>query len=69
MTETPRFAIYYAPDANTALARFGSKMLGYDAFNGDDLAFPADVVTQAADWQADWHDITADPRKYGFTRH
>jgi putative phosphonate metabolism protein len=66
MTETPRFAIYYAPDANTALARFGSKMLGYDAFNGDDLAFPADVVTQAADWQADWHDITADPRKYGF---
>ena len=66
MTETPRFAIYYAPDADTALARFGSKMLGYDAVSGDDLAFPADVIAQAADWQADWQDITADPRKYGF---
>ena len=62
MTETPRFAIYYTPDVDTTLARFGSRMLGYDAVSGDDVAFPADVVAQVADWQ----DVTSDPRKYGF---
>ena len=62
MTDEPRYAIYYAPDADTALARFGAQMLGYDALRGEDVACPSDVVTQIDDW----HAITADPRRYGF---
>src|SRR5438477_1587264 len=62
MSNTPRYAIYYAPTPGSDLDRFGARLLGYDAFGGDDLPFPEDV-TQAA---PDWRDLTADPRKYGF---
>ncbi|MBR0751348.1 DUF1045 domain-containing protein [Bradyrhizobium jicamae] len=59
MAGYPRYAIYYAPSSDSALHRFGSTMLGYDAVSGDDVAFPAGVTP-------DWHAVTADPRKYGF---
>ena len=59
MAGYPRYAIYYAPSADSALHRFGSTMLGYDAASGDDLPFPAGVTP-------DWREVTADPRKYGF---
>ncbi|ERF83788.1 DUF1045 domain-containing protein [Bradyrhizobium viridifuturi] len=59
MTTTPRYAIYYAPSPDSALHRFGSALLGYDAVSGDDLPFP-DGVTP------DWREVTEDPRKYGF---
>jgi putative phosphonate metabolism protein len=62
MTTYPRYAIYYAPDAGSALSRFGAGLLGYDAFNGEDLPFPADVIAEIPDWA----DLTNDPRKYGF---
>jgi putative phosphonate metabolism protein len=62
MSDYPRYAIYYAPTSGSDLDRFGAQLLGYDAFGGDDLPFP-ESVTQAA---PDWHDLTADPRKYGF---
>jgi putative phosphonate metabolism protein len=62
MTTYPRYAIYYAPDAGSALSRFGAGLLGYDAFNGEDLPFPADVIAEMPDWA----DLTNDPRKYGF---
>jgi putative phosphonate metabolism protein len=62
MTTYPRYAIYYVPDAGSALARFGAGLLGYDAFNGEDLPFPADVIAEIPDWA----DLTNDPRKYGF---
>jgi putative phosphonate metabolism protein len=62
MTTYPRYAIYYAPDADSALARFGAGLLGYDAFSGEDLPFPADVIAEMPDWA----DLTNDPRKYGF---
>ena len=59
MTTTPRYAIYYAPSPDSALHRFGSALLGYDAVSGDDLPFP-DGVTP------DWREVTEDPRTYGF---
>ena len=62
MTDFPRYAIYYVPSAAAPLARFGAGLLGYDAFTGRDVAFPAAVVAQFPDWPA-W---TGDPRKYGF---
>jgi hypothetical protein len=62
MSTYPRYAIYYAPASGSDLDRFGAQLLGYDAFAGDDLPFP-EGVTQAA---PDWHELTADPRKYGF---
>ncbi|MDB5564002.1 MAG: hypothetical protein JWP84_568 [Tardiphaga sp.] len=62
MTTYPRYAIYYVPDVDSALARFGAGLLGCDAFNGEDLPFPADVIAEMPDWA----DLTNDPRKYGF---
>ncbi|MES2193423.1 MAG: DUF1045 domain-containing protein [Pseudomonadota bacterium] len=62
MTDYPRYAIYYVPAPGSDLERFGAQLLGYDAFSGEDLPFP-DGVLQAV---ADWHDLTRDPRKYGF---
>jgi len=59
MANTPRYAIYFAPSPDSALHRFGSTLLGYDAVDGRDLPFP-DGVTP------DWREITEDPRKYGF---
>jgi Protein of unknown function (DUF1045). len=62
MSSYPRYAIYFAPAAGSDLDRFGARLLGYNAFAGDDLPFPEDVTRAASDW----HDVTADPRKYGF---
>ncbi len=59
---TTRYAIYYVPAADTALWRFGSEVLGYDAFTGQDVPqwHPPGITA------ADWHAMTADPRLYGF---
>jgi putative phosphonate metabolism protein len=62
MASHPRYAIYFVPAPGSDLDRFGASLLGYDAFGGEDLGFP-DGVTQAV---PDWHDLTRDPRKYGF---
>jgi putative phosphonate metabolism protein len=62
MTDTPRYAIYYAPEPGSALDRFGAQLLGYNAFTGEDLPFP-DGITRTT---PDWPDLTTDPRKYGF---
>ncbi|WFU58176.1 DUF1045 domain-containing protein [Bradyrhizobium pachyrhizi] len=59
MANTPRYAIYYAPSPDSALHRFGSTLLGYDAVSGDALPFPDGVTS-------DWCEVTEDPRKYGF---
>lgn len=59
MAPTPRYAIYYAPSPDSALHRFGSTLLGYDAVSGDELRFPDGVAP-------DWREVTEDPRKYGF---
>lgn len=62
MTGLPRYAIYFAAGADHALSRFGVELLGYDAYTGDEVSFPQ----AALDVAPDWHDITSDPRKYGF---
>jgi putative phosphonate metabolism protein len=62
MAHFPRYAIYYAPPLGTALDRFGAELLGYDAFNGEDLPFPDAILDKTPDWS----ELTSDPRKYGF---
>jgi putative phosphonate metabolism protein len=62
MTGFPRYAIYYAADADSGLSRFGAELLGYDAHTGNELPFPDDALRVAPDWR----DVSADPRKYGF---
>ncbi|MBB4426664.1 putative phosphonate metabolism protein [Bradyrhizobium sp. CIR48] len=62
MTGFPRYAIYFAAGSDSALSRFGAELLGYDAYTGNELAFPADALRVAPDWR----DVSADPRKYGF---
>jgi putative phosphonate metabolism protein len=62
MTGFPRYAIYFAAGADSALSRFGAELLGYDAYTGNELPFPR----QALEIAPDWRDVTADPRKYGF---
>lgn len=59
MAILPRYAIYYAPAHASRLDRFGSSLLGYDAHDGKDLPFPDGIA-------AGWHELTQDPRQYGF---
>jgi putative phosphonate metabolism protein len=62
MANFPRYAIYYAAAQDSALDRFGAEHLGYDAWTGEDIAFPDGTVEAFPDW----HDLTSDARKYGF---
>lgn len=61
MTTYPRYAIYFAPEAGSVLDRFGAELLGYDVHQGTDVPFPSGI-----ELPSDWHEITQDPRKYGF---
>jgi len=54
-----RYAVYFAPDAESALWRFGCSILGYDARSGEDVAHPKLQI-------ADLHKLTEEPRRYGF---
>jgi putative phosphonate metabolism protein len=62
MTDTPRYAIYYAAAADSDLDRFGAHLIGYDAFRGEELPFPDGIEHSLPDWRA----LTQDPRRYGF---
>jgi putative phosphonate metabolism protein len=62
MASYPRYAIYYVPQPGGGLDRFGAELLGYDATTGEDMVFPDGILQLAPDW----HDLTHDPRKYGF---
>jgi putative phosphonate metabolism protein len=62
MASYPRYAIYYVPEPGSDFDRFGTELLGYDATTGEDLAFPDGILHMAPDW----HELTHDPRKYGF---
>ena len=62
MSTYPRYAIYYVSAPGGELDRFGASLLGYDAFSGQDLPFPVEIMQMAPDWR----DLTRDPRKYGF---
>jgi putative phosphonate metabolism protein len=58
-TPEPRYAIYFVPDPETELYRFGASVLGYDAYTGNDTSF----ISSAA---PDWLDKIREPRTYGF---
>jgi putative phosphonate metabolism protein len=60
--DTARYAIYFAPDAASPLARFGDEWLDYDAAAGAMVAQP--VVPGVASERL--FAITAEPRRYGF---
>jgi putative phosphonate metabolism protein len=62
MTPYPRYAIYYAPAPGSDLDRFGSHLLGYDAYSGASLLFPESITPAVPDW----FELTRDPRRYGF---
>lgn len=59
---TIRYAIYIAPPADSALWRFGSSVLGYDAATGEDIAQPALESVGPERFR----ELTEDPRRYGF---
>jgi len=56
----PRYAIYFVPNADTDLYRFGAAVLGYDCYSGRDERF-----LEGADAKA-WSGYVRDPRVYGF---
>jgi putative phosphonate metabolism protein len=62
MSHVARYAIYHVPPPDVPLYRFGAALLGYDAFEPEDLTHPP----RTAGAFADWHELTADPRRYGF---
>lgn len=61
-TSTGRYAIYFAPAPASALWRFGSRTIGYDAANGTESEPLAPPGCEGMDWPA----ATDDPRRYGF---
>ncbi len=59
---TVRYAVYLAPPADSALWRFGSAVVGYDADSGADCVPPDLAGFEAEDWRV----LTEEPRRYGF---
>jgi putative phosphonate metabolism protein len=57
-----RYAIYFAPDATSPLARFGAEWLGYDVAAGVTVAQPAVPGIAPERLSA----MTVEPRRYGF---
>jgi len=60
--EQSRYAIYYAPAPDSALARFGHSWLGYDVETGRPVEQPAITGVDSQRLA----EITAEPRRYGF---
>src|SRR5688500_2909112 len=59
---TERFAIYFAPARNTALAHFGDAWLGRNVETGRTLPYPAVAALSAIRLR----ELTEAPRHYGF---
>lgn len=57
-----RYALYFAPAPDTALARFGSRILAYDAATGAEAEALVPDGFDPATFQA----LTEEPRRYGF---
>jgi putative phosphonate metabolism protein len=57
-----RYAVYFTPAADTALWRFGSSVLGYDAAARETVAFPEHGL-----WRQPWFArLQETPARYGF---
>ncbi|HTQ34789.1 MAG TPA: DUF1045 domain-containing protein [Stellaceae bacterium] len=57
-----RYAVYFAPEPGSALARFGTSWLGYDVVTGEVMTQPVVAGIDPERLRA----ITAEPRRYGF---
>lgn len=57
-----RYAIYFAPRPQMALAAFGAATLGYDADSGRQVPFLAGLETTSPGWSS----LVAEPARYGF---
>jgi putative phosphonate metabolism protein len=60
--ETVRYALYYAPAPDSALWRFGSGILGYDAATGAEVP----LLPFAGFSETGQRAVTAEPARYGF---
>jgi Protein of unknown function (DUF1045) len=58
----PRYAIYFLPAAHSDLYRFGSAVLGYDCYTGEEVTYPQEFAGDTASWRR----FTEEPRRYGF---
>lgn len=58
----PRYAIYFIPPPSSRLYRYGSSILGYDCYAGENVAFPDSFGGNAVNW----NELSATPRRYGF---
>ena len=58
----PRYAIYFVPPPSSRLYRYGSAILGFDSYTGNNVAFPESFGGGAVNW----NELTATPRRYGF---
>jgi hypothetical protein len=57
-----RYAVYLAPAPDSALWRFGSRVVGRDAATGEEMeGYAPEGYAQEA-----WREIAAEPRRYGF---
>ena len=57
-----RYALYLTPPPESDLWRFGCDVIGRDALTGD---LRAGFAPEGHELEA-WHDLTSDPRRYGF---
>jgi putative phosphonate metabolism protein len=62
LSEGPRYALYWAPERESALHRLGSGWLGRDALAGQAVAPPALPGLDPDHWR----ELTEDARGYGF---
>ena len=60
--QTPRYAVYFVPAAESGLYRFGSSVLQYDCYTGGPLPPPEECAPDTAIWR----NATEEPRPYGF---
>jgi len=60
--ETARYGVYFVPEAESSLHRFGSTIIGYDCYAGRDVDPPDGLNVDAASWGS----LTEQPRRYGF---
>lgn len=63
--DAPRYALYFAPPEESALWRFGSAWLGYDAQSGVETEMP-DLPELSPESATQWRAWTEKPRLYGF---
>jgi putative phosphonate metabolism protein len=62
MSGEARYAVYFAPEPSSPLARFGARWLGYDVATGEAPNQPTLVSVEPDRLRA----VTAEARKYGF---